>query len=675
MASAPVASLVGREQELAAVQTHLAGAREGRGRLVLVTGDAGIGKTRLADEVASIAADEGFVVAWVQCAPVAEAPPYWPWRQLVKQVWAHADIAPETDHLEQLRHLLDLDHGRGDGERVAQPAPWVMVDEVARSLALSSRVKPLLLVIEDLESADEASLTLLRYLVPNLRAERTLVLGTFDEVAARKSSTSNVLHALARECPLLSLNALHEVETSQLLKQFANDDVPPALVAAIHDASGGNPLFIRETTRLLRSRGDIRRPDHSLGFRVPDGIKDLIRQRLVGLAPETRVLLSVAAIVGRRFEVRLLSDMAKVPQPDAIELLEAAAEEHLVEATDAIGTYAFSHVLVRETLYEDLPAFKRMELHRAAAEALERLGLDTADDRLPELAHHWFKSAQAGDPVKALSYAHRAADRAADTEAYEEAVRLYQRALKVADQAGADGQLVRDLQDRLDASMAAAAQPRRDGVPREETLFAPSASAETTARQIFRCEGDYWTLSFGGRVCRLRGVKGMRYLAHLLDNPHREIHALDLVGAVDAQGAAREPVAESGELSVGTGEIGPLLDAKAKAAYKARLDELRAESEEADAFNDPERAARAREEIHALVQQLSQAVGLHGRDRAGTSPAERARVAVTKAIRDAMRKIAGAHPPLAEHLQATVRTGLYCSYKPDPRIGIRWMVK
>ncbi len=548
------------------------------------------------------------------------------------------------------------------------------MDEVARSLSLASRVKPLLLVIEDLESADEPSLTLLRYLVPNLRAERAVVLGTFDQVAARRSSTSIALRALARECPLHSLNALNEVETTQLLKQFTNDDLPPALVAAIHDASGGNPLFIRETTRLLRSQGDIRRPDHSLGFRVPDGIKDLIRQRLVGLSAQTRVLLSIAAIVGRRFQVQLLSEMTEMPPPDVIELLEGAAEEQLVEAIDAIGTYAFSHVLVRETMYEDLPAFRRMELHRAAAEALERMGRGTVDDRLPELAHHWFKSAQAGDPVKALSYAHRAADRAADTEAYEEAVRLYQRALKVAEQAGAEAHVVRDIQDRLGTAIAAAARSGADRVGGEETLSVPSAPAGTTAQQLFRCDGDYWTLSFEGSVRRLRGVKGMRYLAHLLDNPDREIHALDLVGAVDAEPTG-DPVVERGEISVGTGEVGPVLDAKAKAAYKARLDELQAESEEADAFNDPERAARAREEIDALLQQLSQAVGLHGRDRPAVAPAERARVAVTKAIRDAMRKIARAHAPLAQHLEATIRTGVYCSYKPDPRIGIRWTVK
>jgi hypothetical protein len=204
------------------------------------------------------------------------------------------------------------------------------------------------------------------------------------------------------------------------------------------------------------------------------------------------------------------------------------------------------------------------------------------------------------------------------------------------------------------------------------------AAAPDASRNIFRREGEYWTVVFEGSVVRLKDSKGLRYLARLLAHPGREFHAVDLETAQHrpAPPAAAGPGgrAGGGELAVrpDLGDAGALLDATAKAAYQARLGELRAELEEAQGDNDPVRAARARAELDFLVAELARAVGLDGRDRRAASHAERARLNVTRAIRAAMANLARADPALGRHLAATIRTGRYCAYTPDPRAPITW---
>jgi hypothetical protein len=182
-------------------------------------------------------------------------------------------------------------------------------------------------------------------------------------------------------------------------------------------------------------------------------------------------------------------------------------------------------------------------------------------------------------------------------------------------------------------------------------------------------------VTYGGKTSRLKDSKGLRYIGHLLRNPGNEIHVLDLVAQVE--GAPQEPSAAGaggGLDSIGLGDAGEVLDAAAKAAYKRRLDDLQEELEEAQEFNDPERAARLQDERDALIQQLAGAVGLGGRDRKAVSAAERARVSVTKTIKDALKKIADNDEALGAHLISTIHTGTYCAYTPDPRVPVDWQI-
>jgi hypothetical protein len=200
-----------------------------------------------------------------------------------------------------------------------------------------------------------------------------------------------------------------------------------------------------------------------------------------------------------------------------------------------------------------------------------------------------------------------------------------------------------------------------------EDAAAPGASGN-----LFRREGEYWTVRYDGLVARLTDAKGLRLLARLLADPGREFHAIDLEAA-GGQTARPAPPGPGGlQVRPDLGDAGALQDAKAKAAYKTRLDELAAELEEAERSGDPGRAAKAGAERDFLVSELARAVGLGGRDRRAASHAERARQNVTRAIRAAMANLARANPALGAHLAATIRTGRYCCYTPDPRAPIGW---
>jgi tetratricopeptide (TPR) repeat protein len=187
---------------------------------------------------------------------------------------------------------------------------------------------------------------------------------------------------------------------------------------------------------------------------------------------------------------------------------------------------------------------------------------------------------------------------------------------------------------------------------------------------VFRREGDYWLVVFDGSTVRVRDLKGMRYLARLLARPGREFHVLDLVASESGQGVGTGRLDDLPRTAFG--DAGGMLDARATEAYRRRLAEIDDDIEEAHAAGDADRAAQADRERDFLVQELARAFGLSRRDRRAASASERARAGVTRALRQAIARIGGHHPPLGEHLGRTIRTGTYCAYTPDPRAPAGW---
>ncbi len=304
------------------------------------------------------------------------------------------------------------------------------------------------------------------------------------------------------------------------------------------------------------------------------------------------------------------------------------------------------------------------------------LGLQaTATCRWTEAADHFEVAIGAHDQPGAGSFLART---------HREYARMLRCRGHAAEQTRALALLDRALATTNTLKMAAAeriqARPTAKVVDTLPAERAAEAAAPAVSRNLFRREGEYWTIGYEGAVAHLKDAKGLRYLARLLAHPGQEFHAADLQTA-DSQTARPAPsrarqAAGTGELQVRAdlGDAGELLDAQAKAAYKARLDELQAELDEAEGFNDPARAASARQERDFLVDELARAVGLGGRDRKAACHAERARLNVTRAVRAAMANLARANPSLGRHLSATIRTGRYCSYTPDPRAPITWQL-
>jgi non-specific serine/threonine protein kinase len=214
------------------------------------------------------------------------------------------------------------------------------------------------------------------------------------------------------------------------------------------------------------------------------------------------------------------------------------------------------------------------------------------------------------------------------------------------------------------------------GIPPVPGPARPSTAEPETAtsapRDLFRREGEFWTLAHRGMLCRLRDAKGLRAIAFLLRHPNQEFHAVDLAAAiVESRTGSRASEASPG-CSARLGDAGALLDADAKTAYRRRLDSLKEDLAEAQRFQDLGRVEKTRAEIRFLTEELARAVGLGGRDRVAASSAERARLAVTKSIKSALRKIGQHHLSLGHHLKTSIRTGAFCAYIPHPADPIRW---
>jgi hypothetical protein len=233
------------------------------------------------------------------------------------------------------------------------------------------------------------------------------------------------------------------------------------------------------------------------------------------------------------------------------------------------------------------------------------------------------------------------------------------------------------LDDRArgdDVSVARAARRRARSIAEAlgmTVLLGRLASADETLgggdTASLVLDGELWTVSYAGTTARLRDSKGLHYLAALVAHPGVERHALDLVALTDPP-----PSPAAASLRRHLGDAGPVLDDRSKAAYRRRLIDLREEVEEAEAFNDDERAARAQAQIDALTGELARAVGLGGRDRRAASAAERARLNVTRALRSAIGRIEDAVPELGAHLDRRVRTGVFCAYEPTPDDTMTW---
>src|SRR5262245_5236401 len=432
---------IGRERELNELDAALRDALAGRGSLVLVVGEAGIGKTRLADELGVRADAAGMTAIWGRCWEAEGRPPHWPWVQILRALRAgrgDADgaFAPPSDrpYLAQILPELGVT-APPVGGLDAESARFRLFDATTARLTSAARARPLLVIVDDLHCADVPSLRLLQFVAHALAAVPLLMLATYREADARQDAgVTEILGALGRVGRHLPLGGLSAAEVRRFAELAAGRPLPPAVTERIRQQTEGNPFFVDEVVRaLLASAAD---PAQwplaaSSAFPISHGVRGAIRHRLAPLAAECRSTLAAAAVIGRDFDLALLAQACDATPEVVISRLAAPLEQGLlVRPPGTSGRYRFAHALVRDTLYEELPPDQRVGWHRRLAHLLEQRG--GADDaRLSELAHHFFEAASLGEEDKAGEYAERAGHQAMAMLAYEEAAEHYGRALQM----------------------------------------------------------------------------------------------------------------------------------------------------------------------------------------------------------------------------------------------------
>ncbi len=403
--------LIARDEQLRRVAERLAEVRRGRGGVLLVSGEAGIGKTRLAQAAADEAAALGLAVAWGRCAEDTGAPAFWPWIQVLR------DLGDGT--ADALRALA------GDGITPADNPGAALFELHERVVGgLTGDKTPTLVVLDDLHWADASSLRLLAFAAGELHRVPVLVLATMrPEPGGDPDQFRDTLATLARErgAERMTLPPFTREDVSSYLS--SRDLGDSALAGVLFERTGGNPFYLGELIRLLGS--EHRLDAASLG--VPEGVREVIGQRVARLPRQTQELLRAAAVLGREVSVDVLEAVTTTSAEQVMSLLEpAVATGLLVELPDGFD-YRFSHALVRDALYADLGRVAKARLHLGVGEAMESLpGVEVS-----VLAHHFAMASRAGGAAKAVRYAVRAARQATAQCAYDEAIDFWGRALTV----------------------------------------------------------------------------------------------------------------------------------------------------------------------------------------------------------------------------------------------------
>jgi class 3 adenylate cyclase len=568
---------VGRVDDRATVAAAVEQAAAGTRRTALVAGEPGIGKTRLVAAVAAEAHGRGITVLYGRCDPELGVA-YQPVAEALGAFVAACDGDLLARHVEEhggelARLVPDLARrvatlppprvGEPEGDRLR------LFEAVDSLLAEAGLEAPVLLVLDDLHWAARPTLLLLRHLARSERPAALAVVGTFrDTELGPEHPLTALLGDLRRlaDVARVELRGLAEDDVAELLESAAGrplGSLGRRLARMVHAETQGNPFFAGEVVRSLVAGLAQAGDDHDLdAIAIPEGVREVVRGRLARMGEATRQVLAAAAVVGSDFPVDLVGETAGLSREDGLldGLDEALGQRLVVEGDEAGRQYSFAHAIVRGTIYRDLSAPRRADLHRRAGEAVERLR-GTGGPELPALAHHFCEAARAGTPgtaAKAAGYALGAARRAIDQLAYEQAADTLERAVAALEgEPGADPARGCDLllalaETRLrtydhaavrDAGVRAAAAARAAASPERLARAAAWYSARAVAGEhdevgMAMCEEALAALDPDARVERALVLAGLATQAAFAGQAER------------ADAASREAVA----LAAATGE-------------------------------------------------------------------------------------------------------------------------
>lgn len=483
---------VGRQRQMAELSVALDAAIAGRGQMVMLAGEPGIGKTRLAQELAFRAESLGAQVLWGWCYEHAGAPPYWPYvhpirtyvetadpSQLSSQIGsggaAIAEIIPELrEKLPDLGQAVAVDPDQ------ARFRPF---DSIATFLKNAAQNKPLLFVVDDLHWADSSSLLMLEFLVREITASPVLVLGIYRDVEITASHPmSQTLGNLVRERHYrrVQLDGLTQQEVGEFVKSSKGVSLTDDILETIHSRTDGNPLFVHEVVELID-------PDHMTENTawtdiIPKGVRDAIGSRLSRLSENCNQVLSTASVIGREFEFALLRSLDPDISADGVlAALDEALEAKVIEELPApTGRYQFGHALIQLSLYGEMSSARRLRVHVGIGETLEQTHASNLAAHAAEIAYHFAESESVTGPEKLARYSLIAGERALATHAYEDALAHFERGL---------------IAKEIDLTGAGPA-------PDEETaaLMFGLAKAQASTRQVNLIAGAFGAFSFLSRA-------------------------------------------------------------------------------------------------------------------------------------------------------------------------------
>ncbi len=426
---------VGRQNVMQALSNALGRATAGQGQLVILSGEAGIGKTRCASELRDVAEREDIRVFSARCVEIEGAPAFWPWVQLLRQAAAEGDPEWTAEAGELLEQLVPGAVVRQGAQGEAEAGDWAsdrfwLFDRVVRVLIKVAEAAPCVFLLDDLQWADDASLRLLQLFVNGVGRVPCLLIATLREPRlAAGDAAERTLRRLARSATVIELAGLSEAETAQLVSSLAGDAHVARLAPELHARTAGNPFFLMELMRLsLASGSDADMPPAT---KLPRVVRDVIRGRLEVLDAQALAVMRAASVFGGEFDVGLLHGEVELPRAALLVAIDAALESKLLTRTPGEARFGFAHDLVREVIYEDLSQVERVRYHGRAGTALATR--EAGNGRPVELAYHFQMALPGGKHEPALRYAALAGGSALRMFAFDTAARCYRWALVALD--------------------------------------------------------------------------------------------------------------------------------------------------------------------------------------------------------------------------------------------------
>jgi len=507
--------LIGRERERAELEFTLEEALGGKGAVVLLAGEPGVGKSRIAAELAAEASRRRMRAFTGQCPEVAGGTPYAPFAEILRDLSSRAGPgdAPVVPHemareLARIvpRFLVDADDGATAGELPPERERDRLFTAITAYLELLTAARPLVLVVEDLHWADPATLALFTHVAGRASGMSLVLLATFRDSEAEPGSAFARAQAeliRSRTCRRVHLKPLTRDDVREILRALGGQPPPDSLVGTIFDATEGNPFFVEEVFQhlaeeegLFDKKGHWRADLDGRDLTVPKAVSLVVERRLERLSVDSRKVFAAAAVIGRRFEYRLLEQLGVVDEDALLDAIDEGEASHLVKTSREGGEVSstFTHALIRHTLLAALSMPRRERLHSHVATAMEDVYANDLGSHAAGIAYHLRQSGSRADPAKLVSFSSSAAERSLHAAAYEDAADHYGFALDAIRGLPESPERIRQELGLIMHSVHAVSAVRGYTSPEVETLFSRAralgeAAGETPLPLLLRLAG------------------------------------------------------------------------------------------------------------------------------------------------------------------------------------------